>query len=78
MRFVGAFEAVLDPLVAVLDTLPAHFDPELAPLDILDLAPSGSGIGTTRPSPRRNFASSCCARQSSGAFAARTPGSSSR
>src|SRR4029077_609353 len=44
MRFVGAFEGVLDPIVALLDTLPAHFDPELAPLDLLDLATKWLGL----------------------------------
>jgi phage tail-like protein len=51
MRFVGAFEAVLDPLVAVLDTLPAHFDPELAPLDILDLATKWLGLEHNEAQP---------------------------
>ncbi len=37
MRFVGALEAVLDPLVAALDNLPEHFDPAYAPRDVLDL-----------------------------------------
>jgi phage tail-like protein len=36
MRFVGALEGLLDPVVAVLDSLPAYFDPDLAPLDVLD------------------------------------------
>lgn len=36
MRFVGAFEAILDPLVAALDNLPEHFDPAYAPRDVLD------------------------------------------
>ena len=35
MRLVAALEGVLDPVVAVLDSLPAHFDAELAPIDIL-------------------------------------------
>jgi phage tail-like protein len=30
-RWVGALEQVLDPVVALLDNLPAHLDPELAP-----------------------------------------------
>lgn len=51
MRFVGAFEAVLDPLVAVLDTLPAHFDAELAPLDILDLATKWLGLEHNEAQP---------------------------
>ena len=37
MRLVGGLEAVLDPLVAVLDNLPEHFDPAYAPRDVLDL-----------------------------------------
>ncbi len=51
MRFVAAFEAVLDPLVAVLDTLPAHFDLELAPLDILDLATKWLGLEHNEAQP---------------------------
>jgi phage tail-like protein len=51
MRFVGAFEAVLDPLVAILDTLAAHFDPELAPLDILDLATKWLGLEHNEAQP---------------------------
>jgi phage tail-like protein len=51
MRFVGALEGVLDPLVAVLDTLPAHFDPELAPLDILDLATKWLGLEHNEAQP---------------------------
>jgi phage tail-like protein len=30
-RWVGALEQVLDPVVALLDNLPAHLDPRLAP-----------------------------------------------
>src|SRR6478736_8628097 len=37
MRFVGALEELLDPIVAVLDGLPFHFDPDFAPRDILGL-----------------------------------------
>src|SRR3954462_856043 len=44
MRFVGALEAVLDPIVAVLDALPAHFNPDHAPRDILDLLASWMGV----------------------------------
>jgi phage tail-like protein len=36
MRFVGALETLLDPIVSVLDNLPAHFDADLAPLHIVD------------------------------------------
>src|SRR5215216_3002070 len=37
MRFIGGLESVLDPIVAVLDALPAHFDPDHAPRDVLNL-----------------------------------------
>jgi phage tail-like protein len=36
MRFIGALETLLDPVVGVLDNLSAHFDPDLAPLDVLE------------------------------------------
>src|ERR671910_1742235 len=44
MRFVGALEELLDPIVAVLDALPAHFDPNLAPPDILSLLAAWLGV----------------------------------
>jgi phage tail-like protein len=44
MRFVGALEAVLDPIVAILDALPAHFDPDHAPQDVLELLAGWLGI----------------------------------
>jgi phage tail-like protein len=44
MRFVGALEAVLDPLVAALDNLPEHFDPVHAPRDVLDLLTAWLGL----------------------------------
>jgi len=37
MRLVSALEAVLDPLVAILDNLPEHFDAAYAPRDVLEL-----------------------------------------
>lgn len=51
MRFLAALERVLDPLVAVLDMLPAHFDPELAPLDILDLETRWLGLDHDESQP---------------------------
>jgi phage tail-like protein len=51
MRFVAALEGVLDPIVALLDTLPAHFDPELAPLDLLDLATKWLGLEHNEAQP---------------------------
>jgi phage tail-like protein len=44
MRFVAALEALLDPLVAVLDHLPEHFDPVYAPRDVLDLLTAWLGL----------------------------------
>ena len=37
MRFVGALETLLDPIVSILDNLPSHFDPNIAPLDVVDM-----------------------------------------
>ena len=55
MRFVGALEAVLDPIVAVLDALPAHFDPDHAPRDVLDLLAAwlGQEVDESQPLAER-------------------------
>jgi phage tail-like protein len=44
MRFVGALETLLDPIVAILDALPAHFSPEQAPRDVLGLMSAWLGV----------------------------------
>jgi phage tail-like protein len=44
MRLVTGFEELLDPLVAVLDNLPDHFDPVHAPRDVLDLLTAWLGL----------------------------------
>lgn len=44
MRYVGALEELLDPIVAVLDALPAHFDANHAPRDILQLLAAWLGV----------------------------------
>src|ERR1700755_1379519 len=44
MRFVGALEELLDPIVAGRDALPAHFDPNHAPRDILELLAAWLGV----------------------------------
>jgi phage tail-like protein len=44
VRFVGALEPVLDPIVALLDSLPAHVDPDLAPEDMLALLARWLGL----------------------------------
>src|SRR5262245_50981482 len=44
MRFIGALESLLDPIIAVLDALPAHFDPDHAPRDLLGLMAAWLGV----------------------------------
>ena len=53
MRFVGALEAVLDPVVAVIDALPAYFNPDHAPRDVLDLLAAWLGIEVDESQPLR-------------------------
>lgn len=53
MQFVSAFEGVLDPTVALLDALPAHFSAELAPPDILELMAAWLGV---KPNERQSTA----------------------
>lgn len=51
MEFVSAFEGVLDPAVALLDALPAHFTPTLAPVDILELTGGWLGVEPSEQQP---------------------------
>ena len=44
MRFVGALEGVLDPIVAVLDTLPEHFSPDYASRPTIDMLGAWLGV----------------------------------
>ena len=44
LAFVGALEPLLDPIVAVLDSLPSYFDPELAPEHVLSLLAAWLGV----------------------------------
>jgi len=44
LRFVGSFERVLDPLLAVLDSLRFHFDADLAPPDCVELLAAWLGV----------------------------------
>jgi phage tail-like protein len=44
MRFVGALETVLDPIVATLDALPSYVDPKLAPEDMIEVMSAWLGI----------------------------------
>ena len=51
MRFVGALETLLDPIVAMLDGLPEHFDPDYAPRDILNLLSAWLGVDLDESQP---------------------------
>src|SRR5436190_4746102 len=44
LDFVAALERVLDPPSALLDSLPAHLDPDLAPADVLELVAAWLGL----------------------------------
>jgi phage tail-like protein len=44
VRFVSSLEPLLDPVVALLDSLPAHVDPALAPEDVLALLAHWLGL----------------------------------
>jgi phage tail-like protein len=44
LRFLESLELVLDPVVAVIDQLPAHFDIALAPPDVIALVGEWLGI----------------------------------
>jgi phage tail-like protein len=44
LRFLGALETMLDPIVGTLDVLPRYFHPTLAPRDVLDLLASWLGL----------------------------------
>ena len=49
MRFIGSLEELLDPIVAILDALPSHFDPELRAAGHPEAA-----RGVARGGPRRD------------------------
>ncbi|HYF27010.1 MAG TPA: phage tail protein [Baekduia sp.] len=44
MDFVRSLEEVLDPIIALLDCLPSHLNPDLAPEDLLQLLASWVGL----------------------------------
>jgi phage tail-like protein len=44
LRFVAALETVWDPIIALLDSLPAHISPDLAPRDVLRLMCAWLGL----------------------------------
>jgi len=55
LRFVGALETLLDPVVALLDSLPAHLDPDLAPRDVLGLMAAWLGVGLDEAWPEERW-----------------------
>lgn len=52
MRFLKALEEVLDPIVTMLDCLPAHLDPKLAPAEALHLMALWLGLPFEEHLPR--------------------------
>ena len=58
IRFLGALETLFDPIVGTLDALPAYFDPDLAPRDVLELLSAWLGMTTDEswPDERRREA----------------------
>jgi phage tail-like protein len=46
LRFIGALESVLDPIIGILDSLHAHVDPDLAPRDMLEVVAFWLGLET--------------------------------
>ena len=74
MRFVGALESVLDPIVAIIDALPAHFNPDHAPRDLLNLLSAWLGIEVDESQPLPSAAGSCARRPSWAAAVGRCAG----
>jgi phage tail-like protein len=54
MRFLKALEEVLDPIVTLLDCLPAHLDPKLAPLNALHTMADWLGLPFEEHVPGEN------------------------
>ena len=65
VRFVGALEPLLDPVVALLDSLPAHLDPGSLRRTCLVCLRTGSASRSTRPGRSSASASSLGAATSS-------------
>jgi phage tail-like protein len=51
MRLLSALEELLDPVVGLLDALPAHFSADLAPADVLELLTRWLGIQLDEAQP---------------------------
>lgn len=71
MRFVGALEQLLDPLVGTLDGLPAHFEPSLVEGDQLQLLAGGWASSSRSRGRSTANASWCGGRRTSPAGVAR-------
>jgi phage tail-like protein len=54
MRFVGALEEVLDPIVAILDSLPAYLIADYAPHDMLELLTAWLGLELDETQPHEH------------------------
>jgi phage tail-like protein len=46
LRFIGALESVLDPIIGILDSLHGHIDPDIAPRDMLEVVAFWLGLDT--------------------------------
>ena len=77
MRFLHALEEVLDPIVATLDSLPAHLDADLAPEHALGAWRAGSASTKSRACRPTSAARRSAAPASSGGCAAPAPACSS-
>ena len=44
LRFLGALELLLDPIVGILDVLPSYLDPDVAPRDALEMLAGFGGL----------------------------------
>jgi phage tail-like protein len=51
LRLIAALETVLDPIIAILDSLHAHIDPDLAPRDMLDVIAFWLGVNADESWP---------------------------
>jgi phage tail-like protein len=58
MRFVGALETLIDPIVGLLDCLPGQFDPDIASREMMQLLAAWLGVDLEESWPddkRRRF-----------------------
>jgi phage tail-like protein len=55
LRFIAALETVLDPIVALIDSLHAHIDPDIAPRDMLAVLAYWFGVDTDESWPEEQM-----------------------